>query len=137
MNVTVNEIENILKTHKRICVIGLSPDKSKPSYGVPHSMQQHGYDVVGVYPRGEETAGMKIYPTLADVPEEYRSFINVFRRSEAIPDVVDEILKLGGCEVLWLQLGIVNPAAEKKAEDAGIKVVSDLCLKIEHDRHIS
>jgi uncharacterized protein len=136
VNVNKNEIENILKTHKKICVIGLSPDMSKPSYGVPHYMQQHGYDVVGVYPRGEETAGMKIYPTLADVPVEYRSFINVFRRSEAIPDVVDEVLKLGGCEVLWLQLGIVNLEAEKKAEAAGIQVVSDLCLKIEHGHFI-
>lgn len=136
MNVNENQIENILKQQKRICVIGLSPDTSKPSYGVPHYMKQHGYDVVGVYPRGEETAGMKIYPSLADVPMEYRRFINVFRRSEAIPEVVDEVLKLGGCEVLWLQLGIAHPEAEKKAEAAGLQVVSDLCLKIEHDRYI-
>ncbi len=136
MNVNEQEIEKILNEQKRICVIGLSPDMSKPSYGVPHYMKQHGYDVVGVYPRGEETAGMKIYPKLADVPIEYRQFINVFRRAEAIPEVVDEVLKLGGCEVLWLQLGIVNPDAEKKAEAAGIKVVSDKCLKIEHDRYL-
>lgn len=64
-----------------------------------------------------------------------RRFVNVFRRSENIPEVVDEVLALGGTEVLWLQLGIAHPEAEKKAERAGLKVVSDRCLIIEHRKH--
>lgn len=134
MNVSHDQIIEILKAKKTICVIGLSPDPTKPSHGVPLYMQKHGYEVVGVYPKGTEMAGMKIYPRLADVPAEKRKFINVFRRSESVPEVVEEVLGLGGCEVLWLQLGIANPEAEKKAEDAGIQVVSNRCLKIEHNQ---
>lgn len=136
MNVDDNGIKKILTENKNICVIGLSPDPSKPSHSVPMLMKSKGYNIVGVYPRGQDIGDVKVYAELKDVPEKDRYFIDVFRRSEAIPEVVDEILKLGGTKILWLQLGISHPEAEKKAEAAGLQVVSNRCLKIEYNRHM-
>lgn len=135
MNVNEQEIKNILTENKKICVIGLSPDAAKPSHSVPMFMKSKGFDIVGVYPRGQDINGVKVYTELKDVPESDRHFVNVFRRSEAIPEVVDEILRLGGTKILWLQLGISHPEAEKKAEAAGIKVISDRCLLIEYRKN--
>lgn len=132
MNVRDQEIKQLMSAYKKFVVYGLSSDPAKPSYYVPDFMRNHGWDTVGTYPKLHSAGGFKIYPTLQEVPPEYRKFINVFRRSESIPDLVDEVLALGGVEVLWLQLGISHSEAEKKAEDAGLKVVSDRCLIIEY-----
>ena len=132
MNVQPSEFLEILQKYKKITVIGISPHADRPSQQIPLYMKKHGYDVVGVNPGHSEIAGIKIYPSLADVPLEYRKFVDVFRRSDAIPEVVDEVLKAGGVEVLWLQLGITHPEAEGKAEAAGLKVISDHCLLVEH-----
>lgn len=135
MNTTDQDIKKILQDHKKICVLGLSPDAHKPSQSVPVYMRSRGYDLVGVYPGREEINGFKIYPDLAAVPAEFRKMVNVFRRSEKISEVVEEVLRVGGIEVLWLQLGISHTEAEKRAEAAGIRVVSDRCLLVEHRRH--
>lgn len=132
MNTNDEDVKKILKTYKKITVIGMSPDANKPSQEIPNYMRAQGYDIVGVNPAQTEINAFKVFPNLADVPLEYRKFINVFRRPEHIPQVVDEVLKLGGVEVLWLQLGISHDEAEKLAENAGIKVVSNRCLLIEH-----
>lgn len=132
MNVAPEKVTDLLKKYKKMTVYGLSADSTKPSQTVPIFMRSKGYDIVGISPRGTETAGFKIYQKLSDVPAEYRKFVDVFRRSENIDQVVDEVLEAGGVEVLWLQLGITNPAAEKRAEAAGIQVVSDRCLAIEY-----
>lgn len=137
MNVKDSEIKALLTQYKKFTVYGMSPDPSKPSHGVPLYMKSQGYDIVGTYPKGEEFAGIKIYRSLADVPADYRKFIDVFRASEAIPKVVDEILELGGTEVLWLQLGIAHPEAEKRAEAAGIRVVSNRCILVEHKKYLA
>lgn len=134
MNVTDNGIEEILKKYKKVTVLGLSPDATKPSQKVPLYMKTHGHDIVGVYPGEKNIAGFPIYSSLNEVPLEYRKFVDVFRKSDTIPAIVDEIIKLGGTEVLWLQLGITHPEAEKKAETAGIKVVSNRCPHIEYER---
>jgi predicted CoA-binding protein len=97
-------------------------------------MRDHGWDIVGIYPKKHTIGGFQIYTSLAEVPTEHRRFVNVFRASERIPQVVDEVLSVGGVEVLWLQLGIQHPEAEARAERAGLKVVSDRCLIIEHRR---
>lgn len=136
MNVDDSEIKALLEKYKKICVVGMSPDPSKPSHQIPLYMKRKGYDVVATYPGETEIAGIKIYPSLADVPEEYRKFVDVFRKSEAIPRVVDEVLQVGGVEVLWLQLGITHASAEMKAEEAGLKVVSNHCLLVEHRKYI-
>lgn len=137
MNTTEVDIKQILTNNKKICVIGLSADQSKPSNSVPLFMNSKNYKIIGVHPRGNDINGLKMYSELKDVPPEDREFINVFRRSEAIPEVIDEILKLGSTKIIWLQLGISNEAAEKKAEAAGLKVVSNRCLLIEYRKHIS
>lgn len=135
MNVDSSGIKDILKNYKTIAVYGLSPDVSKPSHSVPFFMKSKGYEIVGIYPRGDRIDDVKLYRTLAEVPKDKRKFLNVFRRPEHIPDLVEEVLAAGGIEVLWLQLGIAHPEAEKKAEAAGIKVVSNRCLYIEYNKH--
>ncbi|MEN0058900.1 MAG: CoA-binding protein [Bdellovibrio sp.] len=134
MNVPDSGIKSLLQKYKKFAVLGLSPDSTKPSHYVPAYMRDHGWETVGVYPKFHEEDGFKIYSELADVPEEYRKFVDVFRSSDRIPEVVDDILNVGGVEVMWLQLGISHPEAEKRAEAAGIKVVSNRCLIIEHKK---
>ncbi len=134
MNVADSEIKALMEKYKKIAVYGLSPDESKSSHEVPSYMRSQGWDLVGTYPKPHAEGGFTIYPTLAEVPPEYRKFVDVFRSSDKIPDVVDEVLRVGGVEVLWLQLGISHPEAEARAERAGIKVVSNRCLVIEHRR---
>ena len=135
-NVKDSEIKNLLTTYKKLTVVGLSPDGNKPSQGVPVFMRSKGYDLVGIYPKEKNINGFPIYQSLGEVPAEYRKFVDVFRRPEHIPAVVDEVLRVGGVEVLWLQLGISHPEAEKKAEAAGLKVVSDRCLIIEYRKYL-
>lgn len=137
MNVKDSEIKALLTQYQKFCVYGLSPDAEKPSHYVPLHMRDHGWKMVGTYPKKHNTAGFEIYDSLASVPPEYRKFVDVFRSSDRIPEVVDEVLKVGGVEVLWLQLGISNAQAELKAEKAGLKVVSNRCLIIEHRRFFS
>jgi predicted CoA-binding protein len=134
MNVKENEIKNLMAAHKKFCVYGLSPDSTKPGHYVPVYMREQGWQMVGTYPKPHDSGGFKIYQTLVDVPAEYRKFIDVFRASDRIGDVVDEVLEVGGVEVLWLQLGIMNTAEELRAEKAGIKVVSNHCLIPEHKK---
>lgn len=134
MNVKDKEIGPILLNYRKITVVGLSPDPDKPSHSVPLLMREHGWDVVGTYPKLHSQGGFTIYSRLVDVPAEYRKFVDVFRASERIPQVVDEILAIGGVEVLFLQLGITHPEAEARAEQAGIRVISNRCLAIELGR---
>ncbi|TGL03698.1 CoA-binding protein [Leptospira levettii] len=135
MNVPDSEIKSLLQSYPTITVYGLSQDPAKPSHYVPVFIREKGWNVIGTYPKEHTTGGFQIYKSLKDIPKENRKFIDVFRSSEKIPEVVDEILMLGGTEVLWLQLGISHPEAEKKAENAGIKVVSNRCLIIEYKKY--
>lgn len=137
MNVKDNEIKPLLEKYKKFTVYGLSSEFDKPSHYVPVYMRNGGWQIVGTYPKIHSVDDFKIYSQLRDVPLEYRRFVDVFRSSERIPEVVDEILSVGGVEVLWLQLGIQNSEAEARAENSGIKVVSNRCLIIEHKRWFS
>lgn len=134
MNVSEKEIPELLKNHKKITVYGLSPNPTKPSHSVPLHMKKRGFDVVGIYPGETDVAGIKIYGRLSEVPKQYLDFVNVFQRSEKIPSIVDEIIKLKATSIIWLQLGIAHPEAEKKAEMAGIKVISNRCIYIEWEK---
>jgi predicted CoA-binding protein len=134
MNVNGNEIKDLLLKYKKFSVYGLSPDVKKPSHYVPLYMQDQGWDIVGTYPKPHAEETFKIFNSLKDVPTAYRKFLDVFRAPDKIPELVEEVIALGGIEVLWLQLGIYHPEAEAKAEKAGIKVVSNRCLIIEHQR---
>lgn len=137
MNIKDNEIKELLLNYKKIAVYGLSPDSSKPSHYVPVYMKDKGWQIIGIYPKEVKDSNFTLYKNLAEVPKEYKKFLNVFRSSEKIPELVDEVIKTGGVEVLWLQLGISHPQAETKAEAAGIKVVSNRCLIIEHKKYFN
>ncbi len=137
MNVKDSEFKEILSKYKKFSVYGLSSDPDKASHYVPLYMRNQGWDMVGTYPNKHEVGGFKIYDQVADIPLEYRKFVDVFRSSDRIPQVVDEVLAAGGVEVLWLQLGIAHPEAEARAEKAGLKVISNRCLIIEHKKWFS
>lgn len=134
MNVKDSQIKGLLQKFKKFTVYGLSPDSKKASHYVPAYMREHGWEMVGTYPTLHQENGFQIFSQLSEVPAEYRKFVDVFRSSDRIPQVIDEVLAVGGVEVIWLQLGISNPEAEARAEKAGIQVVSNRCLIIEHKK---
>ncbi|MEO8738011.1 MAG: CoA-binding protein [Edaphobacter sp.] len=113
-----------------IAVIGLSADPGKPSHYVPAYMQQHGYRILPVNPTVDAVLGEKSYATLADLPVK-PDIVNVFRLPRFIPAIVDEMIQLG-FQNLWVQQGIVNLEAATRAEAAGIRVVMDRCIMVEH-----
>jgi uncharacterized protein len=123
------------KDHQRtIAVIGLSEDPAKPSHYVSAFMQQHGYKIYPINPSIPEVLGEKSYASLADLPIK-PDIVDVFRLPKFIPAVVDEMLQLG-LKNLWVQQGIVNLEAATRAEAAGIHVVMDRCIMVEH-RHLT
>ena len=115
---------------KTIAVVGLSSDPSRPSYGVARYMQRQGYRIIPVNPNEDDGAGRTGLPTLRDVPVPV-DVVDVFRRSEYVPEVVDEAIAIGA-PVLWLQQGVIDPQAAQRAQAAGLAVVMDRCIKVEH-----
>ncbi|WP_158793882.1 CoA-binding protein [Granulicella sp. L60] len=115
---------------RTIAVIGLSEDPHKPSHYVSAYMQQHGYKIYPVNPSLSEVLGEKSYASLADLPVK-PDIVNVFRLPKFIPAIVDEMIQLG-LSNLWIQQGIVNLEAAARAEAAGIHVVMDRCIMVEH-----
>jgi uncharacterized protein len=129
-----DKILNLLKSAKTIAVVGLSDDPSKPSYGVSAYMQKHGYRIIPINPKLKEALGERSYPTLRDAAKEEKiDVVDVFRRPEAVPEIVDEVLELK-IPALWLQETVVHEAAARKAEQAGVQVVMDRCILKEHSR---
>lgn len=122
----------MLRDAKTIAVVGLSSKKMRPSYGVAAYMQQQGYRIIPVNPAETEVLGEKAYPTLADVPEKI-DIVDVFRRSDAVPEVVGDAIR-AGARYLWLQEDIVHEEAAERARQAGMKVVMDRCILKEHRR---
>lgn len=118
---------------RTIAVVGLSDISAKPSYYVSEYMQRHGYKIYPVNPSLENVLGEKCYPSLTALPVK-PDVVNVFRLPKAIPAIVDEMLTLG-LKNIWVQQGIINMDAAKRAEEGGIKVVMDRCIMIEHRRH--
>jgi predicted CoA-binding protein len=125
-------IRDMLSNSKTIAVIGLSSDESKPSYYVSAYMQQHGYQIYPVNPAIGEVLGEKAYPSLSALPVK-PDIVDVFRLPNAIPDIVDEMIALGLCN-LWVQQGIVHVESGQRAEAHGIRVVMDRCIMVEHRR---
>ena len=120
----------VLKKYKKIAIVGISLKPHRASYKVAVYLKEQGYDVVGVRPGCDEIDGIKVYPTLADVPGGLE-IVNVFRALEHIPAVTTSAIK-ADAKVLWLQLDLAHPESEERARTAGLEVVSDLCTKIEH-----
>ena len=117
---------------RTIAVIGLSHVPEKPSHYVPAYMQQHGYRILPVNPAVASVLGEKSYPTLSDLPIK-PDVVNVFRLPKYIPAIVDEMIQLD-LKNIWVQMGIINPEAAERAAAAGIRVVMDRCIMVEH-RH--
>lgn len=125
-------LRRILMQNRTIAVVGLSASWHRPSYFAAKYMLEHGYTVIPVNPAYEEVLGQACYPSLRDVPLKV-DMVDCFRRSEDIPAIADEAIGIGA-RVLWMQLGVINPAAARKAEAAGLEVVMDRCVKIEYAR---
>lgn len=128
------QITQLLKSANTIAVVGLSDDPMRVSYDVSEYMQSQGYRIVPVNPLIEVSLGEKAYATLSEVPEKI-DIVNVFRRSEYVPEVVDEAIRLG-LPAIWMQEGVVHEEAAEKARAAGIFVVMDRCILQEHRRWV-
>jgi predicted CoA-binding protein len=124
--------KTILEEVKVIAVVGLSRRESRPGYYVPAYMHAAGYRIIPVNPYLEEALGEKAYPDLLSIPEPV-DMVVIFRRSEDVPPVVDEAIEIGA-KVVWMQLGIINEEAAAKARAAGLQVVMNACIKIDHQR---
>jgi len=126
------DILELLEKAKAIAVVGCSPKPERDSHRVAAYLQTAGYRLIPINPGADEILGVKAYPDLASIPADVEiDIVDVFRRPEHIPAVVDAVLDRGA-KALWLQLGCANPEAEQRAADSGLEVVSDLCIKVEH-----
>jgi predicted CoA-binding protein len=121
---------NILESAKRIAVVGLSADRTKPGFIVPDYLQRAGYRIIPVNPRLESVLGEKAYPNLRSIPEPVDGAL-IFRRPEHIVPIVEDAIEIDAGFV-WMQLGIVNHEAAELARAAGLDVVMDACMRVEH-----
>ena len=131
-NPSDEEVRALLLRIKNIAVLGLSPKPDRPSHGVAQVMQNAGYRIIPVHPGATEILGEKAYADLSSVPDTI-DLLDVFRKAEDIGPVVDEAIRLK-LPAIWIQLGIVNEEAARRAQEAGIFVVMDRCLKVEWRR---
>jgi uncharacterized protein len=123
-------IADILRTAKTIAVVGLSDDPLRPSFGVAAYLQSHGYRIVPVNPHIPESLGEKAYPSLLAVPEQI-DIVNIFRRPEFVEEVVDQAIQLK-VPAVWMQEEVIHEPAARKARQAGIFVIMDRCILLEH-----
>ncbi len=136
-----NQIEDILKKYKVVAVVGLSKEPGKDSHRVSAYLKQHGYRIIPVNPFADEVLGEKSYPSLLEIPSEIQKtieIVDIFRPAKDVPPIVEQAIKLkqtyGKPFVVWMQLGIVNEQAAEAARRAGLIVVMDKCLMVEHHR---
>lgn len=128
----MDNLRDILQQTQRIAVIGIKPFGA--AHSVPAYMERFGYEIIGVNPGYDEIDGRPVADTVTDIDEPV-DMVNIFRRSEAVTDHVDQILAMEPLpKTVWLQLGIRNDEAARRFEEAGIEVVQDRCLKVEHAR---
>lgn len=124
------EIADLLRTARTIAVVGLSSKKWRASHGVSEYMQSQGYRIIPVNPEETEVLGEKAHPDLESVPEKV-DIVNVFRRSEYVPAIVDSAIRMGA-RAVWMQEGVYHPAAAAVASAAGLIVIMDRCILKEH-----
>jgi predicted CoA-binding protein len=132
MNEDINTLRRILKQAHTIAVVGLSANWWRPSYFAAKYMQEHGYRVIPVNPAYPEILGEKCYASLRDIPEKV-DIVDCFRKSEDIAPIAEEAIAIGAT-ALWMQIGVINHEAADRARKAGLDVVMDRCVKIEHAR---
>jgi predicted CoA-binding protein len=131
---TEEDVKKILSNFKTIAVVGISPKEDRPSYTVAAYLKSKGYRIIPVRPDGEEILGEKVYHSLTEIPKEIGvEVVDIFRRSEDVPPVVEEAIQRRA-KVVWMQEGVIHKEAAEKAEKAGLKVVMDRCMKKDHQR---
>ncbi len=126
------EIRQLLETSKIIAVVGLSDKPERDSYRVAEYLQRQGYRIIPVNPTVDAVLGEKSYASVSDIPASV-DIVDIFRRSDAVGPVVEDAIA-AGARAVWMQLGIENEEAAQAAEAAGLQVVMDRCIKIEHAR---
>jgi len=127
-------MKEILLSAKTIASFGLSSNEEKESYWIVSYLKEQGYRIIPVNPTATEILGEKVYPDLESIPDQV-DVVQVFRKSEDVPPVVDAAIKIGA-KVVWMQAGIVNEEAAQKARAAGLQVVMDACMRVTHQRLI-
>jgi predicted CoA-binding protein len=125
-NPSDQEIKRILARYKRVAVVGLSSDRTRISFGVARYLQQRGFKIFPVNPNETEVLGERAYPDLVSIPEPVE-IVDIFRQPEHVPTVVNEAVKIGA-KVIWMQSGVINHDAARKAAQAGLTVVMDKCI---------
>lgn len=128
----IQTLRRVLQNHRTLAVVGLSADWFRPSYFAAKYMQENGYRIIPVNPKYTEILGETCYPSLKDIPHPV-DIVDVFRKPADTPAIAQESVDIGA-KVFWLQLGVINPDAQAIAENAGLTVVVDRCVKIEHAR---
>ena len=128
----ISKLRRILRECRTVAVVGLSAQWHRPSYFAAKYLQEHGYRIIPVNPAYESVLGERCYKSLAEIPEQV-DIVDCFRRSEEIPALAEQAIAIGA-RVLWMQLGVRHAEARAKAEAAGLQVVEDRCMKIEHAR---
>jgi predicted CoA-binding protein len=123
-------IAELLRASKTVAVVGLSSRRTRPSYGVSEYLQHAGYRIIPVNPQETEVLGETAYPDLDAVPEKV-DIVDIFRRSEFVPEIVDAAIRIGA-KAVWMQEGVVHEEAAEKARAAGLTVVMDRCMLKEH-----
>ena len=126
----MNEMEKIFAESKIIAVVGLSSNPARPSYSVARYLQSQGYKIIPVNPNEKEILGEKCYPELVSIPQPV-DCVDIFRRSEEVGPIVEQAIKIKA-KIVWMQEGIINEDAAKKATEAGLTVVMDKCMYREH-----
>jgi predicted CoA-binding protein len=128
----MNQIAAILRDAHTVAVVGLSGKRFRPSYGVSEYMQRSGYRIIPVNPRESKVLGETCYPDLESIPEPI-DIVDIFRRSEFVPEIVDAAIRKGA-KVIWMQEGVIHEDAARHATEAGLTVVMDRCILKEHRR---
>ena len=126
-------IQRVLHTARTIAIVGLSANELRASNFVGYYLKRHGYQVIPVNPRESEILGEKCYPSLLEIPERV-DVVNVFRAPDALPGIARDAVAIHA-GTLWCQFGVINEEAAQIAEDGGLTVIMDLCLKVEHARY--
>ncbi|BCD62160.1 hypothetical protein NitYY0826_C1031 [Nitratiruptor sp. YY08-26] len=131
INANMDEIKAIFEKTQTIAVVGLSPNPTKDSHRVAAYLQNVGFKIVPIYPKEEEILGEKVYRSLAEIPFKI-DMIDIFRKPAAVMPIVEAAIQRGDIDTVWLQKGIVNNEAAKKAQEAGMKVVQNRCTMVDH-----
>jgi predicted CoA-binding protein len=126
----MSEAEKVLNSYRIVAVVGLSPNPERPSHIVASYLKEQGYKIIPMNPEARKILGETSYPDLVSIPEKV-DVVDIFRRSEEVPAIVEEAIKIGA-KVVWMQLGVINKEAAARARAAGLLVVMNKCMRKEH-----